>query len=78
MVDVDGNRESRNTTISIFNGPDPQIVEAQSQDAECAIVAKWLGERVAEGLAAHELAIFVRSSAEMDRAEACRDRGDRR
>lgn len=70
VVDVDGNRESRNATVSVFNGPRPQLLELGSQSAESAAVSKWLGERMSEGLAADEIAVFVRSAAEIPRAQA--------
>lgn len=69
-VDVDGNRESRTSTVSVFNGPDPEVCEFGSQDAECSAVAKWLGECIADGLSPHEIALFVRSTAEIPRAQA--------
>jgi superfamily I DNA/RNA helicase len=70
IVDVDGNREERNSTISVFNGSEPEVVEADSLDAERMLVAKWLADRLAEGIAPHEIALFVRSPAELPRAEA--------
>ena len=41
-----------------------------SEAAECAAVAMWLGEQRAHGGPAHELALFVRSEAQLDRARA--------
>ena len=38
--------------------------------AEREVVAKWLKERVSEGLLAHELGVFVRSVGQVDRAKA--------
>lgn len=35
-----------------------------------AAVAVWLRERLAEGIAPHEIAVFFRSAAELDRAQA--------
>ena len=70
VADVDGNVESRKGTISVFNGPAPVIRSFASEAAECAAVAMWLGEQRAQGVPAHELAIFVRSEAQLDRARA--------
>lgn len=68
--DVDGNTESRRDAQSVFNGPDPVIFMAHSQADEIKKVGEWLHERTTEGMAAHEIAVFVRSAAEMDRAVA--------
>lgn len=66
--DVDGNSEDRRGTVSVFNGPPPMIQVLDSQEAEIAVVAQWLRERESEGIVPHEMAIFVRSEAELDRA----------
>lgn len=69
FADVDGNQESRSTTVSVFNGPEPRIEECRSFDEEQKLVAEWLTERNNEGILPHEIAIFVRSQKEMERAE---------
>lgn len=68
MSDVDGNVESRRDAQSVFNGPDPVIFVAHSHAAEIERVSGWLSDRIKEGIAPHEVSIFVRSDAEMDRA----------
>jgi superfamily I DNA/RNA helicase len=68
VSDVDGNVESRNGTISVFNGPAPEVRAFPSFAAEGAAVAAWLLERIAEGYQAHELAVFVRSGEQVLRA----------
>jgi superfamily I DNA/RNA helicase len=68
--DVDGNRENRRGTVSVFNGPPPLIRVFESEADEIAGVARWLRERVAEGFNPGELAIFVRSANEQQRAKA--------
>jgi hypothetical protein len=68
VSDVDGNREERKGTISLFNGPVPEIRTLDSQKEEGAAVAAWLRERVKEGAAPHEIGIFVRSDAQIARA----------
>jgi superfamily I DNA/RNA helicase len=70
VMDVDGIGESRADTVSVFNGTEPIVLKIESPEAEAAAVSKWLGERIAEGLAPHEIAVFVRSHAEIDRARA--------
>ena len=70
ISDVDGNTEDRRGTVSVFNGPAPEIRSFKSEAAECDSVTRWLCDRVKEGLVPHELGIFVRSSAQVDRAIA--------
>ena len=70
VSDVDGNTEERRGTVSVFNGPAPVIRSLADGDEEIAAVAAWLKARVGEGMPAHEIGIFVRSDAEMNRARA--------
>ena len=70
VSDVDGNSETRSGTVSVFNGPLPVHMVLDSVDHEREVVAKWLKERVSEGLLAHELGVFVRSVGQVDRAKA--------
>lgn len=69
LSDVDGNREERGT-VSVFNGPPPAIGRYETAEEESAAVAAWLGERSGAGVHAGELAVFVRSEAEIPRARA--------
>lgn len=70
LTDADGNLEKRRGTISVFNGPVPVIRVLDSQDEEIDTVGQWLAERLEERVAAHEIGIFVRSAAEIERARA--------
>ncbi len=70
ISDVDGNVEDRRATISVFNGPSPVVRVLQNPADEQRAVGQWLAERVAEGFAPGEMAVFVRSAAEVPRAEA--------
>lgn len=70
LSDVDGVTEERRGTISVFNGVTPLVVLDRSAEQERERVTAWLRERSAEGLRPHEIAIFVRSEAELPRAEA--------
>ncbi|MDP2811068.1 MAG: 3'-5' exonuclease, partial [Rhodocyclaceae bacterium] len=75
LADVDGNVESRRGTVSIFNGAAPGIATFGSIEEEIAVVADWLADRRDEGLMMpHEIGIFVRSEAELDRARSAADR----
>jgi mRNA-degrading endonuclease RelE of RelBE toxin-antitoxin system len=68
VTDVDGNTESRRGTISVFNGALPVIEEYESQDEEAVGVANWLAARRDGGVQPHEIAVFVRSEAQLQRA----------
>jgi mRNA-degrading endonuclease RelE of RelBE toxin-antitoxin system len=70
VADVDGNVDDRRGTLSVFNGPNPDIRVLDTIAAEVDAVSRWLKERHAEGVAPHEIGIFVRSSAQLDRAKA--------
>jgi superfamily I DNA/RNA helicase len=70
LADVDGNIEERKSTISLFNGPTPTIQVLDSIEQETKTVGGWLKAITKEGLLPHEIAIFVRSTAELDRARS--------
>jgi superfamily I DNA/RNA helicase/mRNA-degrading endonuclease RelE of RelBE toxin-antitoxin system len=70
LSDVDGNTENRSDTISVFNGPKPDIMILNTPEEEIRTVSKWLLDRVGEGVLPHEIGVFVRSAAEQDRARA--------
>ena len=70
VSDVDGNTEERRGTISVFNGPAPEIRVLKSLDEESQTVGEWLRDRSNEGVVPHEIGVFVRSTAELDRARA--------
>ncbi|ESQ74513.1 3'-5' exonuclease [Asticcacaulis sp. AC402] len=68
VTDVDGNREGRKGTVSLFEGPAPEVRAFDTEVAETQDVATWVSQRLAQGIAAHEIVVFVRSDAEMVRA----------
>lgn len=70
LSDVDGNAESRRGTVSVFNGPKPVVEIAASAEDESGIISEWLRERIEDGVPATEIAVFVRSEAELARASA--------
>jgi mRNA-degrading endonuclease RelE of RelBE toxin-antitoxin system len=70
VSDVDGNVEDRRTTVSLFNGPVPTIRILDSVAEETKVVGEWLKARTSEDVQPHEIAVFVRSSAELERARA--------
>jgi superfamily I DNA/RNA helicase len=70
ITDVDVNREDRSDTISVFNGPLPQIETFSGEEEEQTAVADWLTKQIEDGILAHELGVFVRSQKQFSRAEA--------
>ncbi len=76
VSDVDGNTEGRCSTISVFNGPTPDIQILDSVEEECKTVSEWLLDRSREGLLPHEIGVCVRSENEINRArDAVEDAG---
>lgn len=73
VSDVDGNMEDRRGTVSVFNGAVPLIKSFASQQDEINKVGEWLLDRHKDGIGAHEIGVFVRSDAELDRAIAAVD-----
>jgi superfamily I DNA/RNA helicase len=68
IADVDGNVESRKGAVSLFNGPKPAIKTFASEQKETEGVAEWLRELTQKGLQPQEIALFVRSAAQITRA----------
>ena len=76
VSDVDGNVEGRKGTISLFNGPIPTIKVLDTVAQETGFVGEWLKARATEGIQPHEIAVFVRSEAEINRAKGAAQRAD--
>jgi len=70
MTDVDGNVEVRTDTVSVLNGPSPVIRVLPTEEEEAKYVATWLAEQTKAGVLPHEFGVFVRSTGQLDRAEA--------
>lgn len=70
VSDVDGNVDKRLGTISLFNGPKPDIRLLATQDEEIRAVANWLSGFGESDTKPHEIGVIVRSSAELKRAIA--------
>jgi superfamily I DNA/RNA helicase len=70
VSDADGNSDERGDTISVFNGPPPEIRIFASEQEESKAVSAWLADRIKAGVAPHECGVFVRSAAELNRAQA--------
>jgi len=70
VQDVDGIEQDRRGTVSVFNGPEPEIMTFESTDTEIAGVASWIRNTIADGVAPAEIGVFVRSKRELARARA--------
>ncbi|WP_027444203.1 3'-5' exonuclease [Erythrobacter cryptus] len=70
ISDVDGNTESRRGTISVFNGPAPEICTFDTATEESEAVGHWLADRLKEGCQPHEVGLFVRTGEQLKRARA--------
>ncbi|CBS87327.1 3'-5' exonuclease [Azospirillum lipoferum] len=68
--DVDGVEDQRKGTISVFDGPEPDVGLFDTAEDETAYVAAWIAGIVADGVAPEEVGIFVRTSDQIDRAKA--------
>jgi mRNA-degrading endonuclease RelE of RelBE toxin-antitoxin system len=69
-TDVDGNREDRSDTVSVFNGPPPVIRVLATENEEITSVGTWLAEQTKAGILPHEFGVFVRSAGQLERAQA--------
>lgn len=69
LGDADGNLERRTGTISVFNGPVPDVCLFLNEADEVRAVAEWLTRLGSEGLRPGAFSIFVRSALELPRAK---------
>ena len=68
--DVDGNADGRDRTVSVFNGPSPEIRQFDTDQAETAAVSTWITQARGEGTLPAEIGLFVRTRAQLSRARA--------
>ncbi|MYC67552.1 MAG: AAA family ATPase [Acidobacteriia bacterium] len=68
LADVDGNAEHRGATVSVFNGPAPEVRTFESPAKETEAIADWLRARRDEGYAPQAIGVFVRSLEQIERA----------
>lgn len=70
VTDVDDNSENRSDTVSVFNGPPPVIRTFKDEREEIKAVGNWIVEQTKAGVLPHEFGVFVRSEAQLGRAQA--------
>jgi|SRR6266851_5648058 len=58
VSDVDGNTEERRGTVSVFNGPQPEILVLNKPEREIESVAQWLSRLIKQDIKPHEIAVF--------------------
>jgi hypothetical protein len=69
-TDVDGISDNRRDTVSVFNGPPPVVRVLKSEADETRAVGAWLAEQSKTGVLPQEFGVFVRSEAQVARAQA--------
>jgi len=70
VTDVDGLKEGRRGTVSLFEGPAPLVTLFKTEAEEAQQAGAWIAARLREGCPASELGVLVRSPAELGRARA--------
>lgn len=70
IADVDGEKEGRKGTISLFDGPAPRVSVFATQEEEQKAVGAWIADLLRQGLQPNEIGVFVRSEAQLPRAVA--------
>ncbi|HHY50952.1 MAG TPA: AAA family ATPase [Alphaproteobacteria bacterium] len=68
--DADGLEDDRQGTISVFEGPEPELIVSDDTDAERDRIADRLRAALADGVHPSEIGVFVRSTSELPRAHA--------
>ena len=68
ISDVDGCQDERNGTISVFNGPIPNVVLSGDAGAEATAVGTFISACTKDGVAPEEIGVFVRNREVIGRA----------
>lgn len=69
VKDIDGNEEDRRGVVSLFDGVPPLIERFDTAIEEVAAVAAWIQSMIQVGIDPQEVGLFVRSEAELPRAQ---------
>jgi hypothetical protein len=70
LRDVDGIEDERSGTISVFEGPRPEVAVLPTSEAEGQRVADFLKSVIEDGVAPEEIGMFVRAPQLVERAKA--------
>lgn len=68
ITDLDGVEEGRRGTVSIFDGPLPEVVLVEDEHEECGRVVDWLRDCGAAGIASSDIGLLVRGEGQLVRA----------
>ena len=68
IADLDGVEEGRRGTVSVFDGPVPEVSLFKSQDDERAAVAAFVRSVLVQGVSPSEIGILVRGQGQLGRA----------
>ncbi len=68
LRDTDGLEDERRGIISVFDGPSPEVKSLGALAAEAAAVRETVETWLAEGIAPHEIGLFVRTPQLVPRA----------
>src|SRR5262249_3009837 len=66
LVDADDNSDDR-STMSLLNGPEPEIVGGRGTEAEREALRNWIKALLESGFAADDIAIFARTKSVIER-----------
>lgn len=73
--DVDGLEDERSGTVSVFEGPEPEVFLASDETEERAAAAGFLARILASGIEPEEIGVFVRAEPQLPRARAAEAAG---
>ena len=76
LRDVDGLEDERRGIVSIFDGPTPEVATFATEAEEAAAVGTAVAAWLADGVAPHEIGIFVRTPDLVTRARSALERTD--
>lgn len=68
ITDLDGVEEGRRGTVSIFDGPVPEVQLLDDSEAEAVFVSGWLQRCMTSGIPPKQIAVLVRSPNQVARA----------
>jgi superfamily I DNA/RNA helicase len=68
--DADGDVQDRRGTVSLFNGPEPEVRTFETAEQEIQGVATWIQSVIDSGVEPAAIGVFVRSKNQLARARA--------